>query len=92
MYYIVSNFKFSSFFSALQDAQDIFGLEFDLSELEPESDDLGEGDFDEDLDEEELVTKIEQRKARKKAMRKSIYQVRKSFLMLYLQILIPAIS
>ncbi|XP_065663621.1 transcription elongation factor SPT6 isoform X2 [Hydra vulgaris] len=61
--------------SALQDAQDIFGLEFDLSELEPESDDLGEGEFDEDLDEEELAAKIEQRKARKKASRKSIYDI-----------------
>lgn len=63
--------------SALQEAQDIFGLEFDLSEFDAEAaeEDEDEDDDDDDLDEEALIARAQQRKARRKSSKKSIYQV-----------------
>lgn len=63
------------FFSALQEAQDIFGLEFDLSEFDADALDE-ERDYDEeDIEEEEAAAIAEQRKKKRKASKKSIYQV-----------------
>jgi len=61
--------------SALQEAQDIFGLEFDLSEFDADGgfDDMTEED-DEDLTPEEIAAK-KAKQAKKKGSRKSIYQV-----------------
>ena len=63
-------------FSALQEAQDIFGLEFDLSEFDADGgyDDMAEED-DEDLTPEEVAAKKKAKQAKKKGSRKSIYQV-----------------
>lgn len=61
----------------MQEAQDIFGLEFDLSEFDAdvEDDELDDDLDDEDLDEEALIARSQQRKARRKGTKKSIYQV-----------------
>ncbi|XP_057294879.1 transcription elongation factor SPT6-like [Hydractinia symbiolongicarpus] len=54
--------------SALQEAQDIFGLEFDLSEFDADVEALDEDvDYDSDLDEEQLAAKMAERKAKKKS-------------------------
>lgn len=60
--------------SALQEAQDIFGLEFDLNELDQYGNDLDQmSDEDyEDVDDEE---RKEKKRKKKKSGRKSIYDV-----------------
>lgn len=60
--------------SALQEAQDIFGLEFDLNELDQYDNDLDELSEEEyvDLDEDE---RKEKKRKKKKSARKSIYDV-----------------
>lgn len=63
-------------FSALQEAQDIFGLEFDLSEFDADVEALDEDvDYDSDLDEEQLAAKMAERKAKKKS-KTDIFKVR----------------
>lgn len=64
-------------FSALQEAQDIFGLEFDLSEFDEEGgfDDIADDEDDEDLTPEEITAKKKAKLAKKKFTKKSIYQV-----------------
>jgi len=58
--------------SALQEAQDIFGLEFDLSEFDEDAfEEDDEAEYDEDDDE----AAPKKRKQKKKAPKKSIYQI-----------------
>ncbi|EDO33602.1 predicted protein [Nematostella vectensis] len=62
--------------SALQEAQDIFGLEFDFDEF----DKFGQDDYDEeedyeDEDDDDDEQAVMRRKSRKKATKKSIYEV-----------------
>lgn len=68
---------FSFCFSALQEAQDIFGLEFDLSEFDEDGgyDDIDDDEDDEELTPEEIAAKKKAKLAKKKLTKKSIYQV-----------------
>ena len=64
--------------SALQEAQDIFGLEFDLSEFDADGgfDDIADDDDDdEEATPEEKSARHKSLKAKRKGSRKSIYQV-----------------
>ena len=77
-----------SHFSALQEAQDIFGLEFDLSEFDEDGglDDDDDDEDDDDLTAEEITAKKKAKSAKKKFTKKSIYQVHfiYNFLLCYL--------
>ena len=67
----MSNFSSNS---ALQEAQDIFGLEFDLNELDQYDDGLDQASEEDYEENEDEVPTVKKRK-KKKTSRKSIYDV-----------------
>ena len=64
-----------SYVSALQEAQDIFGLEFALDDFDPDDDGLGQ-ESDEDIENRDDSQRQARQRRKRKSGRKSIYDVR----------------